>query len=233
MKSKKITRNLTQLTKWGFMNAYLVREDDGFTLVDTTMNAADALIAAATDAGASIKRIALTHGHTDHTGSLDGLREKLGAGVEVLMPELDNAILNGAEVQAPAKKRGGWPKLKTTPDTLLKPGDRVGSLEVIATPGHTPGHVAFIDTRDRTLIAGDTFSSIGGLAVPSHLHLRFPLPYGATCDRELVLSSAERLRALEPGVLALGHGPVITGPAAAMDAAIAQAQRKAGKTPGA
>jgi hypothetical protein len=45
---------------------------------------------------------------------------------------------------------------------LLRPGDRVGSLEVVGAPGHTPGHVAFLDTRDRTLIAGDVFTTLGG-----------------------------------------------------------------------
>jgi glyoxylase-like metal-dependent hydrolase (beta-lactamase superfamily II) len=66
-------------------NAYLVREDDGFTLIDTTTRgAAEKLIAATARAGGRIRRVALTHGHGDHTGSLDPLKEKLKEEVEVL-----------------------------------------------------------------------------------------------------------------------------------------------------
>ena len=112
MKATEITPNITQLTRLHFVNAYLVREDDGFTLVDTTMGgAADSLIAAAADAGGSIRRIALTHGHGDHVGSLDALKERLD-GVEVLMPELDARIHAGEHV-VEGKLPGSWPKVRT------------------------------------------------------------------------------------------------------------------------
>ena len=48
------------------------------------------------------------------------------------------------------KLRGSYPGAKTRPTGTLTPGERVGSLEVVANPGHTPGHVALLDTRDRT-----------------------------------------------------------------------------------
>src|SRR5262245_10495376 len=220
MKTTQITPTLIQITRLHFVNAFLVREDDGLTLVDTTVGgAAEALIAAARDAGAPIRRIALTHGHGDHVGSLDALKERLGDDVAVLMPELD-ARIHAGETVVPGKLPGSWPTLRSTPDLRLVAGDRVGSLEVVPSPGHSPGHVAFLDTRDRALIAGDVFTSYGGLAVTSHFHARFPLAAMATWDRAVDLQSARALRALEPSVLAVGHGRALRNPVPAMEQAI-------------
>ena len=145
MLARQLTPNLIQLTRLRFVNAYLVREDDGFTLVDTTLpRGAGALLEAATEAGAPITRIALTHGHGDHVGSLDELHARLDGEVEVSMPELDARIHAGEKV-VEGKLPGSWPTIETRPDVLLEPGARVGSLEVVAAPGHTPGHVAFLD----------------------------------------------------------------------------------------
>jgi glyoxylase-like metal-dependent hydrolase (beta-lactamase superfamily II) len=225
MNATSVTQNLLQLTRWHFVNAYLVREDDGFTLVDTTLGgAADDLIRAAQDAGVPIRRIALTHGHGDHVGSLDALKQRLGDSVEVLMPELD-ARIHAGEPVVKGKTPGSWPKLQTVPDVRLNEGDRVGSLEVFASPGHTPGHVAFLDTRDRALIAGDVFTSYGRVAVSNHFYWRFPLAAMATWDKAKDLESARKLRALDPSVLTVGHGPAVAAPGAAMERAIARAAR--------
>jgi glyoxylase-like metal-dependent hydrolase (beta-lactamase superfamily II) len=218
-----IGENTIQLTRWRFVNAFLVREEDGFTLVDTTVGGgADQLIAAARDAGAEIRRIALTHGHGDHVGSLDALKRQLGDSVQVLMPQLDARIHAGEKV-LDGKPPGSWPKLETTPDVRLTGGERIGSLEVVPTPGHTPGHVSFLDTRDRTVIVGDVFTSIGGLAVSNHFHLRFPLAAMATWDKAKDLESAQKLRALEPTLLVVGHGGPVQAPGPAIDKAIAGA----------
>jgi glyoxylase-like metal-dependent hydrolase (beta-lactamase superfamily II) len=228
MKTTKITDNLIQMTRYRFVNTFLVREDDGFTLVDTSLGGgADDIIAAARQAGGEIRRIALTHGHSDHAGSLDALKERLGDSVEILIPELDARIHRGEKV-VEGKLAGSWPKqLQTEPDTALTGGERVGSLEVVPTPGHTPGHVSFLDTRDRSVIAGDVYTSYGSTAVTSHVYWRFPLATMGTWDRAKDLESAGKLRELDPSLLVVGHGPAVRTPAAAMDAALARARAAA------
>jgi glyoxylase-like metal-dependent hydrolase (beta-lactamase superfamily II) len=209
-----------------FVNAYLVREDDGLTLIDTTLpRAGERLRQQADRLGAPIVRIALTHAHGDHVGSLDELTEAL-PGVEVLISTRDARLLakdktlDAGEPQD--KLRGGYPGTRTRPTRTLAAGDRVGSLEVIAAPGHTPGQVAFLDTRDRTLYCGDAYSTLGGVATAAKVNPRFPFVTMATWHRPTALETARALRALDPAQLAPGHGGVAEAPGAAMDAAIAR-----------
>ena len=232
----KLTRhgnNLIQLTYYGFVNVYLVREEDGFTLIDTALaGCAKSIVQAAQQAGLPIVRIFPTHAHTDHIGALDALHELLPE-AEVVMPARDARFLSGdmsLDADEPQDKlRGGWVIRKTRPSRLVHEGDHVGSLEVIATPGHTPGHASFLDTRDRTLIAGDAFQTKGGIAVSGTFKLLFPLVAFATWHKGLALESARKLRALEPSRLAVGHGGVLDQPLAAMDRAIEEAARKLGQ----
>ena len=229
MKTTVIGKNLVQLTRRNLVwpNAYLVREDDGFTLIDTTTRgAADKLIAAAARAGGKIRRIALTHGHGDHAGSLDALKERLGDQVEILIPDLDARIHAGEHV-VEGRLPGSWPRVATWPDTALQDGEQVGSLTVVACPGHSPGHVAFLDTRDRSLIAGDVFTSIGSVQVTNHFYLRFPLAQMATWDKAKDLESAAQLTKLAPTLLVVGHGPAVAHPVPKMEQAVRQARRAA------
>jgi glyoxylase-like metal-dependent hydrolase (beta-lactamase superfamily II) len=222
--------SLTRISRFGFVNAYLVEEEDGLTLVDTAIPAsAKAILAAAQALGRPIVRIALTHAHGGHIGSLDALAKAL-PGVEVSISERDARLLAKNKTTDPgeppeAKMRGSYPGAKTRPTRTLSPGDRVGSLEVVAAPGHTPGHVAFLDTRDRTLIAGDAYSTIGGVATSAKANPLFLLPVMATWHKPTALESARALRALDPARLAVGHGPIVDAPGAAMDKAIARAAR--------
>ena len=220
-------RTLTPVTRLGLVNAFLVAEADGLTLVDTAIpGSRQAILAAAGILGRPIVRIVLTHAHGDHVGALDALARVL-PGVEVAISARDARLLARDTTPEPgepadAKLRGGYPGTTTRPTRLLAPGDRVGSLEVIPSPGHTPGHVSFLDTRDRTLLAGDAYSTLGGVATSAGMNPRFPLPYLATWHRPTALRSARELRALDPARLAVGHGRIVDAPGAAMDAALAR-----------
>src|SRR4051812_17188789 len=168
-----------------------------------------AILSAAEELGAPIVRIALTHAHGDHIGSLDALARAL-PDAEVLISTRDARLLKKDKTPDPgepadARYRGSYIGAKTEPTRLLAAGDRVGSLEVVAAPGHTPGHVAFLDTRDGTLIAGDAWSTLGGVATPAKANPRFPLVYFATWHRPTALATARELRKLDPARLAVGH----------------------------
>lgn len=230
MKTTTHGQYLTKLTRMFVMNSYIVREDDGLTVVDTGMSgSADDIVKAAAALGAPIRRITLTHAHVDHVGSLDALHA-LVPDAEVSIGARDARFMAGDMRLDPDEQHdklaGGFPTVATTPDRLLQAGDTVGSLEVIASPGHTPGHIAFFDRRDGTLIAGDAYSTQGGISTAGTLKLLFPMPALATWSKPVGLASAETLVALQPARLVVGHGPVIENPVPAMQRAIAEARRK-------
>jgi glyoxylase-like metal-dependent hydrolase (beta-lactamase superfamily II) len=220
-----MTENLTRVTQLRMINAFLVREDDGLTLVDTLMRGGQKRILAAVEAaGAPIVRIVLTHYHDDHSGSLDALAEAV-PDAERLWSEREVPFLAGdfsVRPGEPDKKIRAIKPRRSTATRVLNAGDRVGSLEVVPAPGHSPGQIALLDTRDRTLIAGDAYSTVGGVATTAGPYWRFPLPGLVTWDRDMALESARALRALEPSRLAVGHGQTVDSPLAAMDAAIAR-----------
>jgi glyoxylase-like metal-dependent hydrolase (beta-lactamase superfamily II) len=86
--------------------------------------------------------------------------------------------------------------------------------------------VAFLDTRDRSLIAGDAFQTRGGIAVSGVVRPLFPFPAMGTWHKPTALASARTLRALKPRLLAVGHGVMLDEPVAAMDRAIAICERQ-------
>ena len=215
----KITRhgkNLTQLTRLWMVNMYLVQEADGLTLIDTGFSgSSEGIIATAEELGQPVRRITLTHAHVDHTGSLDALRQAL-PDAELVLPARTAVFLAGdtsllpGEPQVPL--RGNFVTAEAKADRTLQPGDSLGSLRVIAAPGHSPDQVAFFDERDGTLIAGDAFQTLGGFAVSGVMRWRFPLTAQATWHLPTAVNTARTLAALNPRRLAVGHGAVLENP---------------------
>lgn len=217
-----------RICRFGIVNSYLVAEEDELTVIDTALSGTQTdLLAAAERRGLPIRRIVLTHAHSDHVGALDALVAELPE-AELLISSREAPLLGGRDKSLRAGEpdsdvRGGFAKVVATPARTLEPGERVGSLEVIASAGHTPGHVALLDRRDGTLFCGDAFVTLGGLATPAQLRLRFPFPYLASWHRPTALRSAAALCELEPQRLAPGHGKVVEAPLAAMRRAVESA----------
>lgn len=210
-----------QFTRLALFNCYLVRESDSFTLIDTTMAGGQRRIidAAHRIAMEPIARLLLTHAHGDHIGSLDALAVALGrAQVAIgqrearLLPKkpAQDRSLDPGEPQC--KVKGSFPGAATRPTHLLNDGELYGSLRVVATPGHTPGHLSYFDERDGTLYAGDALVTVGGrVHVPGFGPWYFPLPAMATWHRPTALASARKLMELPIRRYAAGHGRSIEG----------------------
>jgi len=219
---------LTFMPKLFPVNCYFVEEEDGLTLIDAALpNSAKSIIQAAKKIGKPIRRIVLTHAHSDHIGALDDLKNQLN--VPVYISGRDSRLLAGdtsldpSEPQMPI--RGGIPKnIKTKADALLQDGDKIGSLTAVFTPGHTPGSMSFFDSRTNAVIAGDAFQTRGSTAVSGVTVPWFPFPAMATWNKEAALESARIIQGLKPSLLAVGHGELLRSPENHIEKAI----RKAG-----
>ncbi|CDT39390.1 MULTISPECIES: MBL fold metallo-hydrolase [Vibrio] len=106
--------------------------------------------------GVKVVNLVLTHGHLDHVGGTVPLAEILK--VEIVGPhKADNFWLQGLENQS---QMFGFPLCKAfEPNTWLEEGDKVtfGNqvIDVIHTPGHTPGHVVLFSEQARLAFVGD------------------------------------------------------------------------------
>ncbi len=232
MRSTPVTPHSIQLTKYGLVNCYLVRESDSFTLIDAAVSDChDAILAAAAAEGLPISRILLTHAHLDHVGSVDALLERL-TGAQLAASERSLPLLRRPpdktlrldEPHGPGsdKIKGGLPGIRSVPTHLVSHGDLYGSLRAIATPGHIPGHLSYLDERDGTLFAGDALMAVGRLAVCNNTPWYFPVKYFAWSPSTAV-QSAQRLLDYPIQRFACGHGPVRSGGLAELQQAVAAA----------
>jgi glyoxylase-like metal-dependent hydrolase (beta-lactamase superfamily II) len=98
--------------------------------------------------------------------------------------------------------RAGSSSLLKIWGSCKREGDIIGSLRVIAAPGHTPGQIELFDSRNSALIDKDAFSSIVGLTVTGRPNALFPFPAWGTWDAKTALASAEKLTRVEPFYLA-------------------------------
>ncbi|WNB93780.1 MBL fold metallo-hydrolase [Bacillus sp. NEB1478] len=208
---------LTFLPHFFPVNCYLVEEKNSLTLIDAALpHSSRGIIRAAQKIGKPITKIVLTHAHDDHVGALDSLKEQLPHAL-VYISKRDARLMEGDrsldshETNTPIKG-GVSNKIQTRADVLLKEGDKIGSLEAISAPGHTPGSMAFHDPRTGVLIAGDAFQTRGGFAIAGQLVPLFPFPKWGTWDEKEAAITARKLYDINPVLLAVGHGKMLENP---------------------
>ena len=163
----------------------------------------DKLMAAAKDLGVNIKEVWLTHGHLDHAGAADEIRELTGA--PVIGPHKDDQWLMDDIKQQWAKYGVTDGPRNVVPDRYLNDGDELTlggeTFGVVHTPGHTPGHVVIYHKPGRIAFVGDVLfqGSIGRTDFPKGNH------------QQLVESITSKLWLLGNDMRFVpGHGPMST-----------------------
>lgn len=173
------------------VRAFLISEGGRLILVDTGMRADGTdLDAALAEAGASwtdISDVLLTHHHPDHIGGLDHVADRA----------LHAAVWSGDRV----------PRSRQVSD-----GDRVGPLRVLATPGHTPGHVCLVVEDTGDVFVGDCVGTFGADLQPA--------PAVFTADSAEADRSLRKLADLGGRRMYFSHGAEIENPWAALSALI-------------
>ena len=153
-------------------------------------------------AGVTVEKIWLTHGHIDHAGGAAELKERLGVPIEG-PHRADQPLL--ARLADSGRSLGIMDARNVTPDRWLDEGDTVSlgelTLDVLHCPGHSPGSVAFVNAAQRFAVVGDVLfrGLIGRTDLPGGNH------------RHLIASITDKLLPLGDDVAFIcGHGATST-----------------------
>jgi hydroxyacylglutathione hydrolase len=204
------------------VNVYVI----GDVLIDAGMRFdAGRIVKALRARSRAVTAHALTHAHPDHLGASDTVCREFRVPFWVSTGDAPAAEDPGliadamakvplAALKPPARMLSGAYVASQVPcghpvDRQLRPGDEVGGFEVLATPGHTAGHISFWREADRVLIAGDVLWNFQFFAGRPGM----TEPIGpASLDPAENRDSARRLAALRPELVCFGHGPPLRDP---------------------
>lgn len=140
-------------------NCYLADDGQGGVVVIDPGDEPDKILSALR--GAPLRAILVTHFHADHTGAVSALLPHAEQGWVV--SAIDYEMLKPGRPDIP--ELAGIPIIEQTPTKLVKDGDVLEygdlKLRVLATPGHTPGGVTYVDDKHNIAYTGDTLFAGG------------------------------------------------------------------------
>ncbi|GAA0226893.1 MBL fold metallo-hydrolase [Haladaptatus pallidirubidus] len=191
----------------GNVNSFLADDDGDLTLIDagTPFDSGD-IARGVSEAGYSvddIDRVLLTHYDFDHVGAL----ARLPFEAPVFAGKADAPILSGSETPDWRNHKGALQRvvgsLVSAPESEIRSvedGDEIGSFTAYSTPGHSPGHIAYISEPLGVAFLGDLVMESHGELKPSS----WAMSYDTDDVRDSIVSLAERAPDFE--VVGMGHG---------------------------
>ena len=215
MKIEQVSEHIWSLSTWLLfpVRVWLVTDEEGITLVDAGMPyMAKKIVQQIRNLNrGELKRILLTHGHSDHIGSVKPILHSHN--VPVFAHPIEIPYMEG-QMAYPGRKRAE----KGIGKQIVKPlpADANGRLTTIAgltpylTPGHSPGHVIYYHEKDKVILAGDLFTSKNG-------KLQKPMKM-FTANMKEAIASSSILKGLDAVHMEICHGGPITDPGSQIDA---------------
>ena len=167
----------------------------------------------------NVKRIILTHVHVDHAQAANAIKEKSGAkvyshwieanylahnpsynGPPTTQETIDKLKKLGISLEELTKKYGSFEVEPIIVDYPVSDGDMIGSLRVIHTPGHTPGHISLYYKEDGTIFGADSiYKHVFGA---DGMYVSAPQ---VSIDSVTALVSAQRLSKIKFNKLLMAH----------------------------
>lgn len=168
---------------FGFVSAYVLARDGMATIVDTgtgDLGPIESALAAANSSFDRVSDVVLTHLHGDHVGGID----VIAAAATAARFHAGEADVAGIDTDVDLR--------------ALLDGDDVAGLQIVATPGHTPGHVSVFDPVSGILVAGDAINLGDGALAGSAPEF--------TADQAAADASVRKLADLGIRTILPGHG---------------------------